>query len=898
MAEKQGVRTDDLQEFWGKARPPSDEGPQWHPLVLHCVDVAAVGCTFLREHPLLRKRLASLMGVSEEQLVPLVGYLLALHDIGKFAKRFQSKVPDRLPSCFGGERDERSYDHGAGGMLLFKHDPDLFGLHSDARRSWRLLVSAVTGHHGAPPSDESPDIRPLFGKAGVEAARLFAAEMRTLFSLPDKLNVARKCGPASYALAGLAVLSDWVGSKVEWFPYQDPAHVSDLTCYWHSAQERAEQALHKSGVLPARPRTKGLSYGDLLKGEPSPMQRWAQAVDLPEGPALFMIEDETGSGKTEAALMLAHRLMAAGKADGLYMALPTMATANAMFTRLEHIHRRLFADGESPSVVLAHGARKMHDGFRAAMDIGARQEESFGHTESDETASSACAAWIADDRRRSFLADIGAGTVDQALLSILPSKHQSLRLLGLMRSVLILDEVHAYDAYMQREIEALLEFQAGLGGCAILLSATLPKVVRRHLGDAFVSGLGAELPESALSLDYPLASVQARSSIQQFGVEGRADRARRLPVRFLRAVDEALDEVVQAANKGAAVLYIRNSVDDALEARAELLERGLDAASVDLFHARFALADRLTIEERVLTTFGKGSTAEQRRGKVLVATQVVEQSLDLDFDVLVTDLAPIDLLIQRAGRLWRHERGSRPVPLELLVVSPPAIPDADESWYRGFFPRAAYVYRAHALLWMTAKVLEDDGEIDSPTRLRSLIERVYAEDVERRVPRGLAANVLEAVGKDSAERGVATTATLKLTDGYTRRGVAWSKDIPTVTRIADDEQVTLRLARWHAGAWVPYAHESAPNELWRAWRLSEVSVAKRRVSGEATLPAHIEAASEIKASWGAYDIDKILIFLEETSVDGHQYGGSALASGGGGSEAILRYGATEGLRFA
>ena len=896
MAEKQGVRTDDLQEFWGKARPPSDEGPQWHPLVLHCVDVAAVGCTFLREHPLLRKRLARLMGVGEEQLVPLVGYLLALHDIGKFAKRFQSKVPDRLPSCFRGEHDQRSYDHGSGGMLLFEHEPDLFRLHSDTRRSWRLLVSAVTGHHGAPPSDESPDINPLFGKAGVEAARLFAAEVRTLFSLPDKLNVARKCGPASYALAGLAVLSDWVGSKVEWFPYQDPAHVSDLTSYWHSAQERAEQALHKSGVLPARPRTKGLSYGDLLKGEPSPMQRWAQAVDLPEGPALFMIEDETGSGKTEAALMLAHRLMAAGKADGLYMALPTMATANAMFTRLEHIHRRLFADGEAPSVVLAHGARKMHDGFRAAMDIGARQEESFGHTESDETASSACAAWIADDRRRSFLADIGAGTVDQALLSILPSKHQSLRLLGLMRSVLILDEIHAYDAYMQREIETLLEFQAGLGGCAILLSATLPKVVRRHLGDAFVSGLGAELPESALSLDYPLASVQARSSLQQFGVEGRADRARRLPVRFLRTVDEALDEVVQATNKGAAVLYVRNSVDDALEARAELLERGMDAARVDLFHARFALADRLDIEERVLTTFGKGSSATQRRGKVLVATQVVEQSLDLDFDVLVTDLAPIDLLIQRAGRLWRHERGNRPVSLELLVVSPPAMPDADGSWYQSAFPRAAYVYRAYARLWMTAKVLEDDGEIDSPTRLRSLIERVYAEDVESRVPSGLVENILETEGNDSAERGVANTATLKLTDGYTRRGVVWSKDIQTVTRIADDEQVTLRLARWHAGAWVPYAYERAPNEPWRAWRLSEVSVAKRRVSGETTSLKHVEAASEIKASWGAYDQHKILILLDEDAVGSGQYNAAA-TTGEDGGEAVLRYDGTEGLKL-
>ena len=885
-----------LYEFWGKARPPDDEGPQWHPLVFHCVDVAAVGCTFLREQPLLTKRLATLLGIGEEPLVPLAAYLLALHDIGKFAKRFQSKVPHRLPSCFGGERDQKSYDHGAGGMLLFRHDPDLFGLRGDTPRSWLPLVSAVTGHHGAPPFAESPDLQPLFGKAGIEAARLFAADMRTLFSLPDRLNIAQKCGPASYALAGLAVLSDWVGSKVEWFPYQDPVLVSDLMSYWHSAQERAKQALHKSGVLPARPRTERLGYSDFIKAEPSPMQRWAQSVDLPEGPTLFMIEDETGSGKTEAALMLAHRLMAAGKADGLYMALPTMATANAMFTRLEDIHRKLFADSELPSVVLAHGARKMHDGFRAAMDIGARREEPFGQAESDETASSACAAWIADDRRRSFLADIGAGTVDQALLSILPSKHQSLRLLGLMRKVLILDEVHAYDAYMQREIETLLEFQAGLGGCAILLSATLPRVMRQHLGDAFAKGLGAEPSNPTLSVDYPLASVQACSPRLQSRIEGRADRARRLPVRFLRTVDEALDEVVQAANKGAAVLYIRNSVDDALEARAELLERGLDAASVDLFHARFALADRLTIEKRVLTTFGKSSTAEQRRGKVLVATQVVEQSLDLDFDVLVTDLAPIDLLIQRAGRLWRHERGKRRVALELLVVSPPAIPDADENWYQRLFPRAAYVYRAHALLWMTAKVLEDDGAIDTPTRLRSLIERVYAEDVEAQVPSGLVENVLKTEGDNSADRGIANTATLKLTDGYTRRGAAWNKDLQTITRIEDDEHVTLRLARPHAGSWVPYAHEEAADEPWRAWRLSEVSVSKRWVSGEAIAPECLRVASEIKAAWGKYDGDKILILLDGRPDRGGQY--EARVTGGKGDrETVLQYDATEGLKF-
>ena len=892
------MREEDLYRFWGKARPPDDEGPQWHPLVFHCVDVAAVGCMFLREHTLLRTRLSTLLEVDEEQLVPLAGYLLALHDIGKFAKRFQSKVPHLLPRCFG-EPDERSYDHGAGGMMLYSNERDLFGLHSDTPLSWRPLVSAVTGHHGAPPSGESPTVLPMFGKAGVEAARLFAAEMRTLFDLPDKLSIARKCEPASYALAGLAVLSDWVGSKVEWFPYQDRGLGADLRAYWHSAQERAENALRKSGVLPARPRTEGLRYSDLvkgLKGAPSPMQQWASSVDLPEGPALFMIEDETGSGKTEAALMLAHRLMAAGKADGLYMALPTMATANAMFARLEGTHRRLFADGELPSVVLAHGARKMHDGFRAAMDIGARREEPLGQAESDETASSACAAWIADDRRRSFLADVGAGTVDQALLSILPSKHQSLRLLGLMRNVLILDEVHAYDAYMQREIEALLRFQAGLGGSAILLSATLPRTIRRRLVDAFVSGLGTDFDEAPLSLDYPLASVQAGGSLRQSKVEGRADRARSVPVRFLRSVSEALDEVVQAANKGASVLYIRNSVDDALEARAELLDRGLDPANVDLFHARFALTDRLAIEERVLTAFGKSSSEKQRRGRVLVATQVVEQSLDLDFDVLVTDLAPIDLLIQRAGRLWRHERGKRPVPLELLVVSLPAVPDADETWYKRLFPRAAHVYKAHALLWLTAKMLEDEGEIDSPTRLRSLIESVYGEDAEVLVPACLEQNFLDAQGASSAERGIANTATLKLADGYTRRRGAWSKDVQTVTRIADDEHVTLRLARLQAGAWVPYAHDDTPGEPWRAWCLSEVNVPKRRVSGEAISPKHSQAASEIKASCGRYDEDKILILLDEVAARSGQYE-AMVAAGEDGRKTVVQYGGVEGLKF-
>ena len=452
-----------------------------------------------------------------------------------------------------------------------------------------------------------------------------------------------------------------------------------------------------------------------------------------------------------------------------------MATANAMFDRLAAAYRQLFATDALPSIALAHGARDMHDGFRSAVLAAGRDEAAYSQTgnqeeESETTASAACAAWIADDRRRAFLADAGAGTVDQALLSILPSRHQSLRLLGLMRRVLILDEVHAYDAYMQREIERLLEFQAGLGGSAILLSATLPLSVRKRLADAFWKGLGNEPAAHPLdggSMDYPLATVCGPRVRTSAKVAGQPGRGRRLPVRFLGTTEEALTAVEGPARNGRAVLYIRNTVDDALEAQAALTARGLDA---DAFHARFALVDRLRIEKRVVAAFGKRSTpkdriGEDQNGKVLIATQVVEQSLDLDFDALVTDLAPIDLLIQRAGRLWRHHRPGRTGRPELLVVGPEPVADADEEWFSRAFPRAAYVYKDHARLWLTAKALSDAGSIESPDGLRALIEKVYGDGVETGVPEALRGHFFDAEGRAGAEKGVANTNVLDLDQG-------------------------------------------------------------------------------------------------------------------------------------
>ena len=415
-------------------------------------------------------------------------------------------------------------------------------------RAWRPLISAVTGHHGSPPETLGRERMITlrggdFGPAGVDAAYGFIRSANDVLAPPRDVPAPelRHSKRASFAVAGLAVLADWIGSNQEWFPYADP--VQDMEAYWNCARLQASRAVREAGVLPASASTQ-LGYGDLIgrRATPSPMQRWAQDVPLPTGPALFMIEDETGSGKTEAALMLAHRLIASGAADGLYVALPTMATANAMFDRLAGAYRHLFAADPEPSIALAHGARGLHRGFRAAMSRGGKDEKRYSDTgawdeASETTASAACAEWIADDRRRTFLADAGAGTIDQALLSVLPSRHQSLRLLGLMRRVLILDEVHAYDAYMQREMERLLEFQAGLGGSALLLSATLPLQVRERLTDAFAKGLGIDAEDDCLGTDYPMATIRAVDVSATTSVPGRSERARTLPVRFLESAD-------------------------------------------------------------------------------------------------------------------------------------------------------------------------------------------------------------------------------------------------------------------------------------------------------------------------------------------------------------------------
>ena len=760
------------QQFWGKASP-AFPGPCWHPLPLHALDVAAVGAALLRQPGSPAASLSRLLGWSPDQALPIICYLLGLHDIGKFAKKFQAKVPHRFPACLGADPTTLAtlaFDHGSAGLRLFDNDPSAFlGSPLVDSHAWLPLFAAVFGHHGEPPLSDNPQgLQSDFGKVGIRIACGSIADLRELFDADLEgahVNYAHTRS-ASHVLAGVAVLADWIGSNQRWFRYREPA--DDLETYWREVQAVADRAVQEAGVVSA-PAGPAISYGELIRGAatPSPMQDWAATVPLPRAAGLFLIEDETGSGKTEAATMLVNRLMRAGSASGVYVALPTMATANAMFDRLAATHEHLFAKGAKPSVALVHGARDLHAEFAAARVEGGRRESPYADESvpANVTASTTCAEWIADDRRRAFLADIGVGTVDQALLAVLPCRHQSLRLLGVSQRVLVLDEVHAYDAYMGMEIERLLEFQAALGGSAILLSATLPVAVCQRLAGAFGRGLGMPEVRTDEAMEYPLATVHSADVQSRQPVNPMPGRGRRLPVRFVRTAEEAYEEVAAAARSGKATLYIRNTVDDALDAHEALKARNVVSI---VFHARFALADRLRIEADVVGDFGKAGDEASRSRRVVVATQVVEQSLDLDFDVLVTDLAPMDLLIQRAGRLWRHAHRKRDGRPELVVVSPEPEANGTKDWFSGMFPRAAYVYRDHARLWLTARRLEEAGVIESPGGLRALVEAVYGDSVEDEVPDALKQFAWDAEGRAGAERSVANANVLDVGTGYLR----------------------------------------------------------------------------------------------------------------------------------
>jgi CRISPR-associated endonuclease/helicase Cas3 len=836
--------------YWGKARPV-ESGPECHLLPYHCLDVAAVGVAYLRHQPALLQWLALQLGTSDEQAVcDWLAFWLALHDLGKFSISFQGQREDLVERLQGEAPSSRGLPgvrHDSLGFACWRQyvqplaiEESWFGDDRDVLDGIDCWWRAVTGHHGQPPIHDVHHLGEHFRPRDRDAAMAFTVAMKTLFLSPAASAIAtgmdaeafeQQSREVSWWVAGLAVLADWIGSNADIFKYRDAANVS-LADYWSRALVMAETALSHSGVRPAA-RQSELPFAALFPAiaTPSPLQSWAASVPLPAAPQIYLLEDVTGAGKTEAAVALTHRLMANGLADGFFIGLPTMATANAMYGRIAHVYPQLFA-GDA-SLVLAHGRKTLVEEFAASViEPGVDEADA---QQGDESATRRCLRWLADHNKRALLAPAGVGTVDQALLGALQSKHQSLRLLGLVRKVLVVDEVHACDAYMQRTLEAVLEFHAHAGGSAILLSATLPSRMKALLLAAFARGCGHRAP-TLTHQGYPLVSAwspQMQAAIET-PIATRPEVCRQVFVRYEPDRAVIVQTIVAALNAGRSVAWIRNTIGDALQAHTELAGM-VDPAHITVFHARFALGDRLDIEQRVLDTFGPDSTPTQRAGRLLIATQVAEQSLDIDVDLLVSDLAPIDRLVQRAGRLRRHVRDAdgqrlhgagavdqRGAPC-MWVLGPPWTDAPASNWLQQFAPGSAAVYPHHGEMWRTARALQV-GQFRMPDDARALIEAVFDADDE--LPEGLRTKANQAEGRAYGDRSQAQLNSVKLANGYKREGLDWTAETVAPSRLGE-ETIDVLLGRWDGDRLLPWRHDKPAQH---AWAYSTVRVAKRLIA--------------------------------------------------------------------
>lgn len=824
--------------YWGKTKKSTkDENQAYHLLPYHCLDVAAVGQTLLSDSNLCSD-VSQILDIPTEQLIALFCYCIALHDLGKFSSSFQAlfesdsanliKASPRFPY------NAKEFKHDRLGYYFWhsyitSESALNFSLSNLDRRTQRMfrdtlmvLMNCSLGHHGVPINTEALiEFERYIEEHNLVAATEFIQDIEVLFN-PDFNVIATKdknwlanLKLVSWHLAGIAVLADWIGSDRAYFDYQ--MTYEPLNEYWEKSLLKAKHVVASLDFDKKYPVVAFQSTQQQFGFSPTPLQSWAEQVQVNESPQLFILEDETGSGKTEAALILTHRLMESGAADGFYFGLPTMATSNAMFDRIAEYYQNIFSSNNTPSIVLAHAAREMNKRFHEFKFNS--QIKDINYTPDDITATAQCHQWLTDSRKKALLATVGVGTIDQVLLSVLPRRHQSLRVLGLHRKVLIFDEVHAADEYMFELLESLLSLHLHQGGSVILLSATLPLKQRQRLSNIWQNAVGVS-DYKLKKKDFPLATkvtINKEPPLEK-PIKPNKKVSRKINIDFIHSEDTCIEKLISATNDGSCAVWIRNSVDDALRAYHKVAMRLKNLDKCILFHSRFTLLDRNRIENQVLKAFGKFSASADRQGTLLIATQVFQESLDADTDMMISDICPIDDLIQRVGRLHRHNRDKfgvyqkdistfRKTP-KILLHSPLWDENPDEDWLKSNFLNTHYVYRSPGRLWLGMKKLKELGSITMPDNARDLIEAVYAEDADNEIPEALKKAEQVYLGENRAKAAKANSQLLKWKEhGYSiNSAIAWHDDTTDIsTRYSDIEIGQAVLVRIVEGDLFPYA---------------------------------------------------------------------------------------------
>jgi hypothetical protein len=753
---------------------------EWLALHRHLDDVASVAeILWDRWLPNACKGLIARSLGEDEVLAKKLSVLLAAgHDIGKHSGPFAGKVPQLKQRMIDAganfinftPAEVKSAPHGV--FSGFSFIDWMTGRFPTASKpAVESIAVILAGHHGVFPTQDRGQSEYLreknthwhedrfqyWGRAAV-VAKLSEEDLELLATsiLPQ---------PAQMVLCGFLIVCDWVGSNKQFFPLNDS----------RSSAERAKSAVRELDLpapwTPVMPETNQQLFRDSFKlpAEASPRPVQTKAMELArtcQEPSLFIIEAPTGEGKTEAALTAAEILASRFQLGGVTVALPTCATSDAMFPRITRWLENRLPDDAVVSTVLTHGKAQFNEEYRGLFGSVSSQ---FSNIYDDEaTGQQMIAHWWLAGKKTSALADFTVGTIDQVLFAALRSRHLALRHLGLSGKVVILDEIHTADSYMNVYLDRVLEWLGAMMVPVIALSATLDPqrraellisykagMVRATTGKAYKRANKKQDSKDVLSTrGYPLISVVGAGEIRQHELP-LSGRENTFYVDFIgEGVDAIVNEVLREENATGCIGVVCNTINRAQEVYESLVQSLGSSDDVILLHSRFLGFERRRIEKSLVEQLGPQSNARPSR-LIVVSTQVIEQSMDIDFDLLVSDICPMDLLFQRAGRLHRHARATEERPNSMqracFLISGCTQPNIDEppTIVKGI----KMVYGESKLLRSLATILQHGDVFKSPGDVEPLVRRAYSPDLLPPVSWDVAWKIAEeAAEKEKADK--------------------------------------------------------------------------------------------------------------------------------------------------
>ncbi len=808
--------------FWAKSDRQAPE--RIHLLEHHLADV---GTCFeaLLDQPTIRGRLARTANRDhlDDATAARLAVFAALHDIGKANVGFQAQI--WRPEDLAGQRKPSRTDHTLDlkPVLMWEDETtagwffpalgwvdDVLEWDDKGGVTACALFVAALSHHGEPLNlhDSRSSNPPVWRSYGDLDPRRCVARIGQLVRqwFPAAFHSGAPplpCAPAfQHMFLGLCNWADWIGSDEDWFPYCDRPDDN----YIATARERAKRAIESIGLKLSDQRN-GFAgvpgFGELFDipggSTPNAIQETAQRTPLEQ--QLVIIESETGSGKTEAALWRFARMYERRLVDGLYFALPTRAAAVQIHRRVTSFISNMLSGDYQPEPVLAV------PGYVRAGDFTGRHLPDYKVLWDDHpNDATRNRRWAAESAKRFLAAQIAVGTVDQAMLGALQVKNAHMRAACLARNLLVVDEVHASDTYMSVVLEQLLNAHIGAGGYALLMSATLGSVAR--LRWLFRPRRESELPQlpldDAIKTAYPAVTTPGDDR-EAVVAAGENDQRKRVQITARPEMHEfasVAQHALKAARDGAKALVVRNTVDYAIETQ-EAIEAlaGPDEEELlftvcgkrTLHHGRFAAGDRRLLDDEVERQLGK---QRPDGGHIVVGTQTLEQSLDIDADLLITDLCPVDVLLQRIGRLHRHECHDRPdrfTTPACIVLTPhdndlsPLLESTRTA--NGLGPHG-HVYEDLRMLEATRRLIDEYPEWRIPEMNRLLVEQVTHPHALDDITRGL--------GEDWQAHALVIQGG-EIGDGQTARGVtirrnkSFFTDNRDIVFVSSDENIRTRL---------------------------------------------------------------------------------------------------------